>query len=624
MYMNNDQNFNNSDVNGNNTVSQNNNDFVNNVPNTSNNMNTTTNMTKNIPNTNSINTVNNINIIENTNQNINSNNTLNNTIINAENIQNNIPSNTLNSFNTLSNIQSIPDNIQNINDINVSNVSNNISNNKQKKMKDKTKTLLFIVLAIILIVIIGIFVYSKVSIKVQKKHQVDLESIYDPDKPILIENKGKYGYIESDGKVILEPKYISASEFMNGYAVVKIDNPDESAYIEYLYQIVDRNGNVRITTEMADEPQFYSEYGIWIIDNIMYDEKLNKIISDVLTVDYIDDGYLEFYNSDINESGIMTYKGEIVFKWSGYSASADISSTDVETDELFASVRNYGEPSREIVISLKTGDVLFELENPDDNYLYEQGNGLFYYYNDDLVDGYTNKTWLYFRNNKLAYKSTEVLDDVEVYDYDKQILVIDYGYDYESLGKTQRYFYYDIINAQLLNEEPINTEIEDSINIDLEKIDLTEQAYGYKKFNSNENYGIMKGDKIIIPCEYDSIDFLNVNLYNYMKIQGQEIVLLEKDKKTIIMNLKNQKVLGTIDNNYVTDYEESTFLKATMYDENGYNEKGYVIYNLLSGKSMTFTNEDYINVYSNHITNKKGDKIIYYNTDLKQIYVATK
>ena len=47
-----------------------------------------------------------------------------------------------------------------------------------------------------------------------------------------------------------------------------------------------------------------------------------------------------------------------------------------------------------------------------------------------------------------------------------------------------------------------------------------------------------------------------------------------------------------------------------------------MIYNLLSGKSMTFESNDDINIGSNYITIEKDNKITYYNTKFKQIYVS--
>ena len=53
----------------------------------------------------------------------------------------------------------------------------------------------------------------------------------------------------------------------------------------------------------------------------------------------------------------------------------------------------------------------------------------------------------------------------------------------------------------------------------------------------------MSGDKVIVPCEYDDIEYLDINLFNYMKSKGKELVLLEKDRKLVLYNIKNSKYI---------------------------------------------------------------------------------
>lgn len=46
----------------------------------------------------------------------------------------------------------------------------------------------------------------------------------------------------------------------------------------------------------------------------------------------------------------------------------------------------------------------------------------------------------------------------------------------------------------------------------------------------------MSGEKILIPCEYDNIEYLNISLFKYMKSIGKELILLEKDKNLVLYN----------------------------------------------------------------------------------------
>lgn len=512
---------------------------------------------------------------------------------------------------------------QNNNQLNSTN--NNVNNNaingvnttiNSNNKTSKSKRIILIILVILVIICVGVFIYNRFNENKFGKNFVDLNDTFDPDKPIKVKNNDKYGYITSDGNVIVEAKYNEAYDFYGEHAVVRVDNPDTTSYINEIYQIIDKKGNVILSSESYYKPIYYSNYGIWVIDETLYDSNLNKVLADEFTVDYVDNGYLEFFNSKTNESGIINYKGKVVFKWALSNIYVKVCSTNEDTDELFASVRSYDTYDVLAVVSLKTGDILFKIENSDDYYMHEVGDGLFYYYNRSVDDWYSNKIWLYFYNNKLAYQSNEKVSEIEVYDFKNQILRIDYGYDYDNNGKSQQYYYYDVNNQKMLLEKP-------ETSIDLESVDLIELNYGYKEFRDSGKYGIMSGKKIILPCEYDDIDYINVDLYNYLKTKGKEIVVLEKDRQTVIMNLKNQKGLKVLDLSSVYDYDDSTFIKAKVYGDNKYIKKEYVIYNLLSEKSMTFDSDDEINIYSNYITYFNNGKTLYYNTEFKQIYTAT-
>lgn len=484
----------------------------------------------------------------------------------------------------------------------------NIKNNSNKNIKN----ILLIIIGILIILGLCLLVYYKLFRN--NKETVDLNTIFDPNKPIVVMNNGKYGYITSEGKTMIESQYKKANDFYGNYAIVSIDNPDTTAYNDTLYQIIDKKGNVKLSSNYS--PKYYSNYDLWVVDGTLYDSNLNKMLSEGITVDYIDNGYFEYSDYVKEEAGIINYKGEKIFTIPETSIVADISENQYNDDDLYARVKTYSEPENEVVISLKTGDILFTSEDAESYYIIEEKNGLFYYYNHTLDDGYKNKQYLFFINNKLAYQTTEVVDDVEVYDYENQILEINYGYDYKELGKSQRYYYYDVKNKKMLDTKPSKSNSLDNL-----EIDLIEQTYGFKEYSSSGKYGIMSGDKAIVPCEYDDIEYLEVNLFNYMKTKGKELVLLEKDKQLLLYNIKNSKVITTFNSKYLYDYDDSTFIKINIYAEDGYTTKGYTIYNLLSDKSMDFESSSDISIGSNYITVKKDNKKIYYNTDFKQIYV---
>lgn len=477
--------------------------------------------------------------------------------------------------------------------------------------KKENKKIILLILSIV--AIIGIVMFGWFRFFGNNNATADLNAIFDPNKPIIVKNNGKYGYITSEGETMIEPQYKEAYDFHGDYAVVWVDNPDTNAYNKQIYQIIDKKGNVKLTSNNYFSPKYYSTYDVWIIDGVLYDSKLNKVLSEGITVKYINYGYFEYIDSVKKESGIITYKGKKIFTIPGTSVSVDISKNNYDETELYADVSTYIEPKKRIVISLKTGDILFTAEDAESYYIKAEENGIFYYYNHELEDGYKNKKYLFFINNKLAYQTTEVVNEVEVYNYQNQILEIDYGYDYESLGKSQRRYYYDVKHKKMLEKSPSTTDL---------KLDSTERIYGFKKYSSSEKYGLMSGEKVIVPCKYDDIKYLDINIFNYMKSKGKELVLLKEDKNIFLYNLKNSKTITAFNSGYIDDYDDSTFIKFRSYEKDEYTTKSYTIYNMLSDKSMNFDKNNNILIESNYITVEKDGKKTYYNTNFKQIYVA--
>jgi len=476
--------------------------------------------------------------------------------------------------------------------------------------KSNNKKIVFIILAIILIGI-GIGAFFLFKDKNNSNEIISLNSVFDPNKPIIIKQDGKYGYITSDGEAMTEVIYKSASEFRGDYAVVAIVNPDTTSSNKNIYQIIDKKGNVMNgSTEMYSAPKYYQEYDIWYMNNAIYNSKLNKISSEGIKIeDYISNGYFEYENEATDESGIINHQGKIVFTWAGTYIYTDMSDNDYVEDDLYIRVTSSDE--RDLVVSLKTGKIVYTLANPDKNHLYVEDNNIIKEFDDD----YNCIKRMFFINGELAYETTEDLYDFEVYSYENQILELDYGYDYEELGKSQRRYYYDVKNKKLLTEKPT---VDSSV--DLDNIDLTELTYGYKEFSSSGKYGLMQKDSIVIPCEYDDINFVGASLFEYMKnSRRQELVFLEKDDTTILMNLKNKRALTTFASTSMYTYDNSTFIRANIYTDG--NLTNYVIYNLVSGNSMTIDKDEKFTVNSNYITITKDNKKTYYNTKLEQIYV---
>ena len=488
----------------------------------------------------------------------------------------------------------------------------NIVNNEHVNTKKDNKKVIIIIAAIVLAVVIGLILFFALKGGKKSGEYASLNYVFDPNKPIVVEENNLYGYITSSGKTMIEPKYKKAGSFYGDYAVVYATNDSETSSSSYVYQIIDRKGNVIVRSESYTAPKYYTDYEVWVIDGVLYDSKLNKIVDEAVTVDYISNGFFSFVDYAHEASGIINSKGKVIFKWEGTSASIDISDTDNYEDDLYATVTVYKE--KQVIISLKSGKVLYTVDDAEKEYIYVSDDNIFSLRN---RDDYTILNYMYFKDGKLVYENSD-LYDLDLEDYNKGILKLNYGSSYKDLGKTSRYAYYDI-NSKKESENKPTSSVSTSTNID-----INELTYGYKQFSCSSKDGLMSGENIVLPCEYDDIDFINSSLYKYIQMsKKQDLVLIEKDDVTTLFNLKNKKELVSFDSTSVYDYSTSTFIKATIYGDS-YTKKNIVVYNVLSGKSMTFDADKDVSIYSNYIVVEEDDADVYFNTNLEQIYVAKK
>ena len=486
------------------------------------------------------------------------------------------------------------------------NVEPSVTSQQTKKLN---QNLLKKVLVIIFIVIILLLLFILI-IKFNAKHKnmssssINKDNLYNLDRPILIKEGDKYGYIDSNGKILIAPKYYHAEEFNNGYALV-LDT-------DY-YNIIDKTGKIILNSPTYDKPEYIKDYGIWIVSNVLYNSKLQKIFPEGITVDYDEYGILEYRDSSNNETGIANYNGKKIYKCNNNSVYFSISKS--QDDDMYAIVECGENDSKKQIVSLNSGKVVYSIKNDKNYSLYASSNGIFWLYNKEKK---ANETYMFFKDNKLQYKTDDKVEDISL--YNDQVLKINYGDDYEKKGKKQRYYYYNYKKKKIVDY----SEIED---VELSGSDyLMFVNHNYKIVSGDNGYGLNVDNKIKIPTEYDRIEFLYYDLFKYIKkTKNQELVLAKKDgatdKKTDLINVKNKKIVASFNTNSVYHYNDNTFLIVQTTEENSNHIKKTVIYNLLTGKTFTVPDDSTSELYSNYVViESKDGKKTFYNTKFNKIY----
>ena len=470
------------------------------------------------------------------------------------------------------------------------------NSNENQKTKKSLKSMLPILIAIIAIVVL---VLSGILFVIGRGNSdsKDLKLIFDEDKLIPIKVNDLYGYISpKNGKMVINPTFKIANAFYGNYASVSYDENGSPKY-----GIIDKSGKVKLSTTYSSGLKVLSEYGLFIVDNVLYNKNLKALTDETTKVDYVDFGYCSYIKYDTNgksvQCGIINPKGKKVYSYK-FKDSEDffachISSADESLGENYAVANINNE--KYAIVNLSNGKVIYDYS---DKYISAGKDNIFTLSTIDSDSA--SATILCIAKNKIAYETSDY-SSASYYDYEKRILEL-----YDSTATySDRYKYYDMKTKSILSEAPEKS-----------STDSLATLIGYSSYSTNSKYGVMKDDKVILTCEYDKIEFLSPTTFNYIKSKrNQELVLAKKDNEYSLINLKNKKTITSFKASSVSTYSTSTFIKGKLKDS-GEN----FVYNMSTGKTMTFDSKATVSVYSNYITVSKDGTLTYYNTNLKEIY----
>lgn len=471
----------------------------------------------------------------------------------------------------------------------------NVSQPKKQKASISIKKLILIV-GIILIVIVTLISGLFFIVGRGNNDYKNLSLIFDENKLIPVKDDNLYGYISpKNGKMVIKPSFISANPFYGNYACVSYSEDGSTKY-----GIIDKSGKIKLSTDSSSNIKILSEYGLFIVDDVLYNNKLKALTDENTTVSYENLGYTYYtkrnaFGKNI-EAGIINPNGKKVYS---YKFKDDESFFDCRIEEKSEALKeSYAvinvENKKYAIINLSNGKVIYKFT---ENYIYAKDDNIFVITNNGNS---SSKNTICIFNNKIAFETSDNVD-ISYYDYDKKILEIkDNSKDY-----SDRYSYYDLNKKAILNEKP-------------EKVskDVLSSLTGYYSFSVNGKYGIMKNGKQVLPNEFDDIEFLPVTTFNYLKDKKHvEYIFAKKDKEYQLINLKNKKVITSFYTNSITSSSTSTFIKCKLRDSSE-----YLVYNLATRKSAIFDSSNSVTIYSNYITVSNSGNLTYYNTDLKEIY----
>lgn len=433
---------------------------------------------------------------------------------------------------------------------------------------------------LVFLAIVAFAVYIVFFRKSNYMGSANLNSIFDPGKPIVIYKDDRAGYINSKGEVLIEPMYDSAGEFYGGFAPVCVDET---------YKIINEKGETIVTAQTKEVPSYDMDYDVWIIDNNLYGNEMQKLVTNVKNES---NGLYSFVDDVASKVGLVNNLGEVLHSALGESIEVDVGKA--YENDVYALVRIPN--SEDVIISTKAKKIVYTSAA---NTIKNEHDAIF----SVTVNGATK--FLYFNEGNLL-KEFDGVNDVSMFNYKKGILEI---------SKDGVEYYYDTINS---------TELDDA-DYDFSSAADDEKYYGYEKMTCGEGiekkHGLSKGDEVVFECVYDSIGFLDVKVHEFIKRRTlREYVVLVKGTTVELYDLVLKKTVLELDSVETAGSDDTTYVVFKAKENSSTTED--VVYNLLTGKKMSFpTGENYFLGGPNYlITLDKNNKATYYNIKMENIY----
>lgn len=462
--------------------------------------------------------------------------------------------------------------------------SNSSYTPEKKKFKFGNFLLLLIFIAVIAFGIYYFFLQGNGSYT----GFANLNAIYESNKLIRVHSDGLAGYIKTNGDVVISPQYQRSTDFYGGYAAVKL--PDEDNY-----KVIDEKGEVVFQLETSAAPEYLLDYDIWILDNCIYNNKMEKVVSNVKDESM---GLFSFVDEANSKVGIVDHKGEVLYETTGTEIEIDYNY--LYEDDVYFIVQVSGSP--DAIVRKNTKKIVYTAT--EGTFIESEGDSIY------VVDSNGAEKYIYIEDGKVLHEFTDAFY-VRMHNAEKKILKIARLYPLED-------YYFDVTSGVQVAEVD-----------ELRSYELDEEVNGYKEISceTDDNYeGLMKDDEIILECKYDAVAFLEEKLFSYIKNRRfREYVLLREDEKAIIYDLVFKKEVFSVESVDKIGGGDGTIFLVFYADKDSDNTKD-VVYNLMSGKTMEFSAGEYLFLAgTNYFAAYNGETNTaeYYNAKMKNIYSSS-
>ena len=395
---------------------------------------------------------------------------------------------------------------------------------------------------------------------------------------------------------VVKPLYEEVLDYNDKYVVVKSSTSVTSDKSE-VYQLIDFDGNVKMSSDSMYGFIYNEEYKTWLANGAIYDNNLKRITNDDIDVCLATTGFYSWTNKSKTEGGIIRADGKITFTYkfeNKNNTSIDVKapiSGDEEIKEKYCIVNilydKYG------VVNCNTGKIVYDFSSKKISTI---SNNIF-----SVYDGsYSNKVLTFYaQNDKIMYQST--YKNASIF----------YKSGYININDENGSLYYDTKNGEKLEKRP---SVFDNLLGKSDKEEFSEFT-GITEFSCDKGkVNLKKNDKELLSCEWSEFDYIDINLYKYLLSNNKNYILAIKDDKYYIVDIDKNKIISEFDTHY---FSSDSSLFVFYIDSNSIKR---VIYSWLNGNKIELSEDSSYERFSNYVTVTENGKTKYYNSNLKLIY----
>ena len=453
-----------------------------------------------------------------------------------------------------------------------------------------------------LVAIIAIFALVKLIGGGNGGKNALISVLYDENILIPIRKDGKYGYIDLNGKEVIAPQFSSASTFSGNYAQVGLDDD------RHTRALIDKKGEVKLKAELSSGFDYDAENDIWYSYENVYNNKLERLADEKITLDY-KNGFISWSDTENHKYGIMNTKGKITYTYTAENENerAYITASEISEDfkDSYCIVHRYvnSDHAASALVNCDSGKVIVDFQ---ENYITDEDDNVFEF-NDK---NYNTTRMVYLQDDKILYDTPH---DTDFFFYGSYAKI----YDNDEKEYSNRTKYLILATGDIQDKAP-DSSVDPDINLS-----EWEKATDFRKISCSSGYGLNKGDKVVIPCEWSNLNNPDMTLSDFLSSKGKDYVIAQKDNKSYVLNANNGKTIKEFNCNRIAFNDTSTFTYCSDNDSNTIH-----LYNLLTGASLDLEQPDGINypvdTYPMYLTFETKDSFVYYNKNLKEFYTQTK